>query len=90
MIQGKLESGHYKRTDAYHIARVVLDNGAVIPARSECNRIWKVEDPVEEITGVLDPASLKNGTHTGAVLVEMKENIPVRMVNLTSQRHKDE
>lgn len=35
--------------------------------------------------GVLDPASLKNGAHTGTVLVNMNERIPVRILNPPTQ-----
>ena len=34
---------------------------------------------------MLDPASIKNVGHAGAVLVQIKDKIPVRVVNSTFQ-----
>ena len=37
---------------------------------------------------MLDPALLQNGAHTGSVLVQMQEEIPIRIINATPKQLK--
>ena len=58
-----------------------LASETILEPMTETNVVGKVEKPNDQIVGVLDPTSFKNGSHAGAVLVHIEERIPVRVVN---------
>ena len=88
LIKDELIPGRYSKETDYHVCRVTVANETILEPMAETNVVRKVDCPKESVIGVLDPASLKNGTHTGSVLVPMKEKIPVRIINPTHQRVK--
>ncbi|KAL5015456.1 hypothetical protein ScPMuIL_009726 [Solemya velum] len=83
LLGGTLVPGRYRAESACHVARVCVSEKTTLPPRSEKIVKGKVDNPEENITGVLDPASLKRGVHVGSVFVHIKPEIPVRMVNPT-------
>jgi len=86
IIKDELIPGRYCKESNYHVARVTVAAETVLEPMTETNVVGKLDYPNENVFGVLDPASLKNGSHTGSVLVQMKENIPVRVMNPTYQK----
>ena len=65
-----------------------LASETILEPMTETNVVGKVEKPNDKILGVLEPTSFKNGSHAGAVLVHIKERVPVRVVNPTSEKIK--
>ena len=88
LIKDELIPGRYSKETDYHVCRVTVANETILEPMAETNVVGKVDCPKESVIGVLDPASLKNGTYTGSVLVPMKEKIPVRIINPTHQKVK--
>ncbi|VDI31121.1 Hypothetical predicted protein [Mytilus galloprovincialis] len=75
IIKDELIPGRYRKETDYQISRVTVAMETTLEPMAETNVIGTVDCPKESIVGVLDPASLQNGCHTGSVLVEMKEKI---------------
>lgn len=86
LIKDELIPGRYRKETDYQISRVTVAIDTTLEPMAETNVIGKVDCPKESVVGVLDPASLQNGCHTGSVLVEMKEKIPIRIINPTQQK----
>ncbi|CAG2253448.1 unnamed protein product [Mytilus edulis] len=86
LIKDELIPGRYRKETDYQISRVTVAMETTLEPMAETNVIGKVDCPKESVVGVLDPASLQNGCHTGSVLVEMKEKIPIRIINPTQQK----
>ncbi|CAC5383975.1 unnamed protein product [Mytilus coruscus] len=72
LIKDELIPGRSRKETDYHISRVTVATETTLEPMAETDVIGKV-DCANESVGVLDPASLQNGCHTGSVLMEMKE-----------------
>ena len=76
LIKDELIPGRYRKETDYQISydqRVTVAMETTLEPMAEKNVIGKVECLKGSVVGVLDPASLQNGCHTGSVLAEMKE-----------------
>ncbi|VDI16997.1 Hypothetical predicted protein [Mytilus galloprovincialis] len=78
LIKDELIPGRYRKETDYQISRVTVAMETTLEPMAETNVIGRVDRPKESVVGVLDPASLQN--------VEMKEKIPIRIINPTQQK----
>ena len=81
LVRGELVVGNLNSSTNMHVTRVTIATDATLPPLSETVLSGQVDKPNGQLVGVLDPASLKNGAHTGSVLVNMNEHIPIRIQN---------
>lgn len=88
LVRGELVIGNVDSPNKMHVARVSIEKDTTLPPMSETILSGCVDKPDQQLVGVLDPASLKNGAHTGSVLVKMNDRIPVRILNPTPQELK--
>ena len=88
LVKGELVVGNLNSSVDVHVTRVSIPSDTTLPPLSETVLSAHVDKPNGKLVGVLDPASLKNGAHTGSVLVKMNECIPVRILNPTPQELK--
>ena len=88
LVKGELVVGNLNSSADVHVTRVNIPSDTTLPQLSETVLSAHVDKQYGKLVGVLDPASLKNGAHTGSVLVKMNEFIPVRILNPTPQELK--
>ncbi|KAK6172537.1 hypothetical protein SNE40_016172 [Patella caerulea] len=84
LIDGTLVPGRHRHQNDCHIARATTQSDIMLSPMTETVIMAELDNPDEGKVGVLDPASLKSGAHTGSVLANMTNKIPIRMVNPTN------
>ena len=67
------------------ISRLLLDHVISLVPETELILTAQVESPSPGIEAVLEPATFHEDILTGAVLVQMPANVPIRLVNLSPQ-----